>query len=1086
MHYPASSGVMGPLVGNDPHTLFDHDWYLHQNPDVEEAGVNPLVHYMLHGWKAGRDPNPLFSTLFYLEQNPDVADAGINPLVHYMLHGWQEGRDPHRLFSTKFYLENNPDVAAAEVNPLEHYLKFGAEETRDPHPQFNNAWYWEQNPDVAAAGMNPLVHYVLHGEAEGRGATAAMGGILQTRKFELCNEFKARLLKPHNVGQHSGSLISILVPVYNTEVEFLDRMIASVRNQTYSSWELFLVDDGSTNPHVRDRLRDQLDPRIKVHFSNENKGISGATNVALSMATGDHIALLDHDDMITNDALWIMAQEIAAFPNADLIYSDECKIDGDDIASDLHLKPDWSPVLLTNSMYTGHFSVYRKSSVIAAGGFRSEYDFSQDYDLALRVCDLNPVVRHVKKVLYGWRMATGSAASGDKPFARKSNIAALQDSARRRQIDAEAVQLPTANRLMLSSHAFTEFVSIIIPSDNGENITNCVRSVLEKTTYANYEILVVTNSRLIAQLKNEGLNEVSFVPYDQKFNFSDKCNAGADNARGDVLLFLNDDIRVMTEDWIQAIVESFRFGKVGAIGPKLLYENGTIQHAGMVSGVRRLVGTAFHCLPEDFTAVGNLAQSVREVSLICGACLAIKGDLFQEIGGFDAVNVPIAHSDVDLCFKVAEKGYSCLYTPHATLLHIGHVSIGATDKSELKESGGVSGRSKADIFLLKRWPLYTGYDPYFPPTMRDTEYRDSPEQYDIFANVDVYHGGGKDILIASHDLTLSGAPKIVHQIARGLKEHGHFVVVASAADGAYRQILERDGIPVIVDSLLFREHDSVLDFAKNFDAIIASTVVSWPFVHQVGQHADVYWFIQEEELVTSVCQAEPRAVEALSIAKAVWANSERCAKVIRPFHQVIKIIDLGLDPIDTVPLVSGNGKINIVVGGSYEWRKGQDIAAEAIRLLPEIYRNQISVRMFGRVLDTSFYQYLTDSSRDLPEIALLGELPPEKALEETVKADVVLVPSRSDALNLVAFDGLRSGRIVVVSPNTGASDYIQNGTTGFVAEETSAAGMAAALLKALERRQEWSDIGGRAKSLFQGSLSHRSFIENVRKGIFPI
>ena len=387
----------------------------------------------------------------------------------------------------------------------------------------------------------------------------------------------------------------------------------------------------------------------------------------------------------------------------DFVYSDECTIDTYDVVDWLFHKPDWSPLLLLNFMYTGHFSVYRKELVERVGGFRSEFDYSQDYDVALRIAERTAKVAHIDECLYGWRMIPGSASVGGKPDARISNIAALQSAADRRGYDGVAIALPTANRVKRQLPIERPLVSIVVPSDNFSHIRSTVESIKHLTTYENYEIIVVTNSNLIAlySAKIASAN-VHFANYDKPFNFSEKCNVGASHAIGDYVIFYNDDLRVISPDWIDVILEYASLPGVGIVGPKMIYENGTIQHAGMVTGVRRLLGTAFHSYPAQTSAYVNMAQSVREVSLICGACLAMPMRVFNEIGGWDAHNTPIAHSDVDLCFRVRELGYSCVYTPHAELTHIGHVEIGAEEAAAKKRTNSFK-KNKADIFVLKRW-----------------------------------------------------------------------------------------------------------------------------------------------------------------------------------------------------------------------------------------------------------------------------------------------------------------------------------------------------------------------------------------------
>jgi GT2 family glycosyltransferase/glycosyltransferase involved in cell wall biosynthesis len=882
-----------------------------------------------------------------------------------------------------------------------------------------------------------------------------------------------------------GPKISIILPVYKTPIDCLDQAIKSVRAQTYINWELCICDDGSADPDITSLINRHvaLDPRIKLQTLPQNGGISAASNAALSLATGEFVGLLDHDDILLPKALAIFAERFAADDQLDALYSDEATISEDGEPIRVFTKPDWSPELLLSMMYIGHFTVYRRALVAAVGGFRSEYDFSQDYDLALRATERSRKIGHIPQVLYCWRAIAASGAAGGKPYARASNIAAATDALRRRGLKAVSVPLPQSNRYAFASEAMTQKVSIIIPSDNPTHIEESVSSIRDGTAYENREIIVVTNSGAIAALTAANKNaDIKFVPYDKPFNFSDKCNVGAAAATGDTFIFYNDDVRTLEKHWVEALLESLSMNGVAAAGPKLLYENRTIQHAGMVVGVRRLVGTAFHCLSDETGDHFNFAQSARDVTLLCGACLAIRSSVFRDLGGFDAVNVPISHSDVDLCLRIQEAGYRCVYTPHAKLLHVGHASIGATEVK--KASDPVRTRKdKADIFLLKRWSKEIGYDPYFPPTIRDFVYRDSPEPYQIFAPERRASSGGSDVLIISHDLSASGAPKIVFEMAAALKREGHFVAVVSPSDGHYRNELQELGIPVIIDALLLRRHESVLDFARNFDRVIANTVVTWPAVLQLSLSVDVYWYLHESELVDKMAHGEPLLQAAIALAKDVWVGSRRAERIVERYRPGVFSLEYGLDawsPPERLNTSQASVPVHmrpIVVGvfGSFEPRKGQDLAVKSARNLPSDVQDLCEFRLFGRVLDPTFHANILDLARGAPYVSIGGELTPQQYMEELDQCDIVLVPSRDDTLPLVSLDALRAGKVLICSPAVGTVDYLGARTCAVIASSSTVEDMSRAILDAVNRRDQWSMIGLEAKKVFEHFFAKRMF-----------
>ena len=883
-----------------------------------------------------------------------------------------------------------------------------------------------------------------------------------------------------------GPLISLVMPTYRVPGDLLDRAIASVLRQSYPRWELCVVDDGSGDPALADRLRRHAtrEPRIRLELSATNSGIAAASNQALAMASGAYVGFLDHDDLLTHDALACVAEVIATEPDVDILYSDECRIDDRDRPDDLFYKPDWSPALLFSSMYLGHLTVYRRTLVTELGGLRSRYDFSQDYDLALRATERTNKVRHLERVLYCWRMTRGSAAAGGKPFARTSNIAALQDALDRRSYPAEAVALPAANHARWKRAALRGKVSIVIPSDNVERIVACAKSIGDDTSYTDRELIVVCRTAIAdtatAAPETAG---VRFVQYDGTFNFSAKCNAGAAQATGEYVIFYNDDVRVITPNWIEALLESLQIEGVGAAAPKLLYENDAIQHAGLVNGVRRLVGTAFHGLPAGTSAYSNLAQSLREVSSLSAACLAMTTDLFRQINGFDATNTPIAHSDIDLCFRLREAGYRCLYTPHATLLHFGHQSLAADDMNA--ELQGPAPKDKADIHLLRRWPDLVARDPFYPPEMAALLYADSPQTFEIHPAAATDRATGLDILILSHDLTNSGAPRIMFDVATVLREAGHYVVVMSPTDGELRHDLAAAGMTVLIDNLLLTQHDSLRDFARNFDRVIANTVIAWPAVLQLGRVVDVYWYVHESQLIADEFDHRPDFVQALHEAKQVWALSKRTLRYLHKRRADVILLESTVQDqtdvaCDAIELVSGGRPVTFLVIGSYEPRKGQDLAIRGIRLLPETLRRRGRFNFFGRTLDDRFRRTLTGLVKDVPEIHLGPELPHELCLRQMRNADIVLCPSRDDALSVVALEALSLGKIVMCTATTGVSEYLRDMESGIIITEPHSDAIRAALLRCFDAQDDWPRIAKNGREVFVRHFSRASFAARIK------
>jgi GT2 family glycosyltransferase len=586
--------------------------------------------------------------------------------------------------------------------------------------------------------------------------------------------------------------------------------------------------------------------------SESRKGESSAQT-----RTG-RFACLDHDDLLAPFAFYEIARAIFGSTAAEIFYSDEDRWSEEGRRHTPFFKPEWSPGFLYSSIYLGHLTVYWRDLVDALGAFRNAFDLSQDYDFALRATERAHFVCHVPGVLYHWREHPGSGSAGGKPEARKTNLAALADAMERRGLAAEIIEYPTANRVRLKISEWPK-VSIIVPTDSAERSRLCVEQLPQMTSYLNYEIVIVTNSALVDLLEATAPKDPGFrfVRYDKPFNFSDKCNLGAQVSTGTCLIFFNDDVESSQRDWIENLIEPLENPEVGAVAPKLLYATGKIQHAGLVTGVRGLVGTACHEWPADSVDHTNLAQSMRDVSALSAACLAIRREDFFRVGEFDAVNTPLAHSDFDLCFKIREAGLRCVYTPFVTMMHRGHTSIRA---AKLEKP---TPRDKASVYLLKRWAGHTCCDPYYPDNMRDWLYADSPTPIRMFGkdNPDPPRES-RNLLFVSHDLSLSGAPILLLHLAVWCQNNGIFVVVMTPEDGPLREKYEAAGIPLIIDPLITTRHESFAKLVRDFDCVLANTILSEPAARSAhATKVPVVWWVHETswQALQEGCRA-PRAL----------------------------------------------------------------------------------------------------------------------------------------------------------------------------------------------------------------------------------
>ena len=378
--------------------------------------------------------------------------------------------------------------------------------------------------------------------------------------------------------------ISLLLPIHNTPVAFLDELLTSLATQTYGNFEICAVDGGSPDAATIECLKkwQQKELRLRVEFLAENLGIAENTNRALALAGGDFITCIDHDDRLPPFALYELGRAIALNPEGEIFYSDEDRLSIEGQRHSPFFKPEWSPEYLLSSMYLGHLTVYRRDLVERVGNFRKEFELSQDYDFALRATELAEAIFHIPHVLYHWREHSASGSVGGKPEARKTNLAALAAAMERRGLAAEIMEHPTANRARLKIDQWPK-VSIVIPTDSAERGSFLVQELPRMTSYPDYEIVIVTNSALAEQLEMVAPKKpvFRFIRYDEPFNFSEKSNRGAQAASGARLIFFNDDVESCQPDWIQNLIEPLENPQVGAVAPKLLYETGKIQHAGL-------------------------------------------------------------------------------------------------------------------------------------------------------------------------------------------------------------------------------------------------------------------------------------------------------------------------------------------------------------------------------------------------------------------------------------------------------------------------------------------------------------------------
>lgn len=518
--------------------------------------------------------------------------------------------------------------------------------------------------------------------------------------------------------------ISIIIPVWNPPIHILQKTLDSVLNQIYPNWEI-CIGDGNSNIEIKELLKKYskaYQDKIKIVFLSENKGIVANTNAALNLVSADFVTFLDHDDTLSPMALIEIVKCINQTPDVDFMYSDEDKIEADnENRSSPHFKPSiFSPDLLRSCNYICHLSVYKKTLLDEVGHLREGFEGSQDYDLILRATEKAKQIKHIRGILYHWRMLPNSTASmqSNKSYSFDSAKKAISEHLQRIGLSG-LVQ----NGFWQGSYRIkydikdNPLVSIIIPNkDNPDILKTCIESIIVKSTYKNYEILILENNSSNAELQTlyeqlqRKYSNISIIPFktEGNFNFSEINNYGAYLAKGEYLLFLNNDTKVLSPDWIQEMLGFAQRDDVGVVGAKLYYPNGTIQHAGVMINLGGTAGHPYCKAPNTALGYVGRLKVPQNLMAVTGACLMTSKKVFNKMGKFD-INLALAFNDVEYCVRCHENGLKIVWTPHAELIHFESLTRGYEDTVEKQQRFGREAR-----YMYSKWEnVFNKRDPYY-------------------------------------------------------------------------------------------------------------------------------------------------------------------------------------------------------------------------------------------------------------------------------------------------------------------------------------------------------------------------------------
>ena len=920
--------------------------------------------------------------------------------------------------------------------------------------------------------------------------------------------------------------ISVVMPVYNPQIDFLESAIASVINQVYPNWELCIADDCSTDFTVADTLKNwaQKDDRIRITFRTENGNISAATNSAAALATGDIILFLDNDDELTPDALGEVALYFAAHPATDFLYSDDDKIDTKGRRFAPQFKPEWSPELLLSYMYLGHLCAVRRQIFEQIGGLRIGFEGSQDYDFALRATEISRHVAHLPLVLYHWRTAPGSTAisGAAKPASFAAGQKAIQDALNRRQINGNVAQHAWAikENLGIFAQDFPDngpSVTVIIPTKNQLKLLKACLDSLESTTYKNFQVAVIDNEsddpKTLEYLNQLTCQVLRIKNPGGKFSFAAINNRAAEQADSEYVLFLNNDTEVINPRWLSQMVGYVQIAGVGAVGARLLYPDGRIQHAGVIHGLHHgLAGHAFKLMNSDNRGYLSQAMVTRNYSAVTAACMITPRQLFLELGGFDEENFAVAYNDADYGYRLLEGGYRCVYCPDAELLHKEGTSRGFTDNPQEVAAFRRKYAGKNDSFYSPHLSLEDEYFHIQPrrvfmkeegsktSNVRDvTDVKKKEEikcgNFGYLISLNNFVNPIR-VLMCSNSLDFTGAPLHQYEIAVKLAAEGAIEpIVLCVTDGPLRQAYEQQGIEVIVrDNPLehIYQRDAYDEAIRSFstaiaslkvDAIYANTLENFFVVdaaHQMG--IPVVWNVHESEPWQTYfnrfgSEIAARALECFRFPyKVIFvADATRDRYLPLNSHHNFTVIHNGLDlsklensqnsELARKSLGVTAEDVVILLLGTVCERKGQQDLVKALSLLPDKLHNKIRCFIVGD--RPSIY------SNKLAE--LVGELPQELRQRvtvvpetgETVKyykaADIFVCTSRVESFPRVILEAMACDLPIVTSPVFGIKEQVRPGMNGLFYTPDRPDELVAALISLLEDKSLRQQLAENAK-----------------------
>jgi GT2 family glycosyltransferase/glycosyltransferase involved in cell wall biosynthesis len=927
------------------------------------------------------------------------------------------------------------------------------------------------------------------------------------------NYRKEVALREHLKLCKNKELLSIIMPVYNVRVEYFDATLQSIRNQIYTNWELCICDDNSTDSELLQYLEALKElPNIKITKHTENKGISEATNSAAALASSRFLVFVDNDDIITPDALGEVIIAINENPDVDIIYSDDDKINTAGVRYDPQFKPDWNPELLLAYMYIGHILIVKKELFDSIGGLRKEFDGSQDYDLMLRATEKTSNIYHIPKILYHWKAVQGSTADAgqSKPESFMAGQKAIQQALQRRGIVGKVVRPKWAVEWncgyyeIAFPHTGPE-VTIIIPTYNqGELLSRCIQSIVEHTVYQNYKILVVNNNsdeeKTVEFLKQLPYEVLDVACTNNEFNFSEINNKAVEHVTTPYILFLNNDTQLGNTEWLSQLVGYMQMKGVGAVGSRLLYPNGLIQHAGIVHGYYDgSAAPGLKMMKSNHGTYMAFERLSRACTAVTAACMLTTKELFKKVNGFDQENFKVGYNDPDLCLRYEKEGYRSVYCATSILIHHENISRGKAAKDDL-----------LDLSRYKR--MYKNYkDKYYNPnlSLKDTTYSfdSSVIAPKILPKIKAF--------ICSYNLNWEGSSFSNFELVCSLKKRNVIEpIVYCFQDGPLRKEYEKLGIQVIIKPSPLSKGFEIKSYLEGLEdlkklilsvnphVVYANTLQMFYGIDAAKQlNIPSIWNVRESEPVSTYfshfgSQIEERAISCFyypyKVVFVAYATKKGCKQLegsnnFEVIHNAINPERFSKDILSKQEarkrLQINDDKIVFISVGTVCERKNQLDIPLAISKMPSVYADKLKIYIVGD-RKSKYSAIIHEIIKDLPENKRhIIDMVPEKDDVDTyyAAADCFILTSKLESYPRVILEALHYNLPIISTPVMGVVEQIFDGITGKFYRQEHPERLMKEIVNMINLPNLRTFLSKNIEELNKGMFTHEDMIDRYEK-----